>query len=245
MDWGFTRRAAIGRMEAERAVSELSRWTGFVSVPWTSSMADEPIEISLTTTNTLLLEGLKKAENRTIWTQFVERYRPVIVGYAQRSGLHGDHAEDAAQETLAAFDKAYREGGYDPNHKNAGLRKWLFTIAHNKITSALRRLYAEEEKRVNPSSSQSDFFARIPDEDHSQQRWDGCWLKAVFDQCLEEVRAKRASKTVDAFELFVRQGWRAKKLAEHLGITENAVFLAKNKILKDIRQLMPNLEEIW
>lgn len=68
----------------------------------------EPQRIAPTSiTSTSLLAGLMNPDNRTIWRQFVERYRPVILRYARRLGLADEDAQDTAQETLLAFAAAY------------------------------------------------------------------------------------------------------------------------------------------
>ena len=84
-----------------------------------------PITLN-TMTSTSLLEGLGERDNRTIWHQFVERYRPMIAGYAQRMGLGSEDAEDAAQATLIAFCEAYQAGRYQ--REQGRLRSWLFGV---------------------------------------------------------------------------------------------------------------------
>ena len=63
------------------------------------------LQAAKTTTTTAMLEGLRDPGNETVWRDFDERYRPVLIGFAQRLGLTAADAEDAAQETLLAFMK--------------------------------------------------------------------------------------------------------------------------------------------
>ena len=53
-----------------------------------------------TVTSTTLLQGLKDPANEVVWQQYVERYRPLIVRYAQAVGLAAADAEDVAQESF-------------------------------------------------------------------------------------------------------------------------------------------------
>ena len=101
------------------------------------------------------------------------------------------------------------------------------------------------EVQVVGDSRQTDFFARIEDGDEMEQLWDQQWRDAVLRQCMAEVRNEVDAQSVEAFELFARQGWPAQKVADHLGMTANAVFLVKHRILKRIREFMPRMEEIW
>ena len=195
-----------------------------------------------TTTSTYLLDGLKSPDNRTVWQQFVGRYRPMILKYACRLGLPDEDAEDAAQQTVLAFSTAYQNGKYD--RAKGRLRHWLFGIARNEIRNAIRRRHGREVQIVDQPSGTA-FFESLQDDDHFETLWDEEWRQAVLHQCLDEVRDTFEPKTIEAFELFAWKGWPARRVATHLTISENAVFLAKHKILKRIRELLPQMEEIW
>ncbi len=205
-------------------------------------MSQEQEGISFTTvTSTELLQGLKRADNRTVWDQFVGRYRPVVFKWACQLGLTGDEAEDAAQETLLAFAKAYQAGRYERG--KGGLRSWLFGIARNCIRNAVRG--RPPDVQVVDPPDETGFFERQPGEDHWEEVWEKEWRQAVLGQCLEEIRQTLAPKTVEAFELFAWKGWTAQRVAETLELSENAVYLAKFKILKRIQELLPRMMEVW
>ncbi|NLX13995.1 MAG: sigma-70 family RNA polymerase sigma factor [Phycisphaerales bacterium] len=195
-----------------------------------------------TMTSTTLLEGLRVPNNQTIWNSFVERYRPMIVSYGIRLGLGQTDAEDAAQQALIAFCSAYTEGKYQ--REQGRLRTWLFGIAKRQILN-YRRQGRRREVQVADSPSETNFFDRRPDDDRMEQLWDEEWRNAVLKQCLQEVRRDFDAKSMEAFELFAHQGWPAAKVAEHLQMTSNAVFIAKHRIMKRIRELLPQMEEIW
>jgi DNA-directed RNA polymerase specialized sigma24 family protein len=67
----------------------------------------------------------------------------------------------------------------------------------------------------------------------------------VLQQCLEEVRRDVDPKSVEAFELFAWKGLSAQEVADRLGMTPNAVFIAKHRILRRIRDLAQQMEHIW
>ena len=195
-----------------------------------------------TVTSVTLLSKLRTPQNRTIWGQFVDRYRPVIVGYAKKRGLPEGDAQDAAQETLMLFSKAYTEGKYDP--QKGRLRTWLLAIAHNQISNALRRR-PRREVQVVDQTDQTGFFARISDETPSEEIWDHEWHKGVLQECIEEVRLQVDPKTMEAFVETSVRGVSGKDVAEKLGMSANAVYLARHHVLKRIREMVPKMEEIW
>ena len=75
--------------------------------------------------------------------------------------------------------------------------------------------------------------------------WEQEWRDAIVRQCLEQVRAEVQETTYEAFELFACRGWQAERVAEHLGLTPNAVFGAKRRVLERIRELRSEFEPVW
>ena len=195
-----------------------------------------------TVTNTVMLNDLRNPGNQTVWQEFVGRYRPMILKYARRFGLSDSDAQDAAQQTLIAFCTSYQKGKYD--REQGRLRVWLFGIARNQIRNAVKKSY-RKELQVVEDSDQTNFFARVEDGDELERIWDEEWRDAVIRQCLEEVRRDVDPKSIEAFELFAWKGWPAQKVADHLDMTANAVFIAKHRIMKRIRELVPKMEEAW
>jgi len=196
-----------------------------------------------TVTSTYLLEGLRKPDNRTVWREFTDRYRPMIMNYARRSfGLHPHDAEDAAQVVLEAFCRAYCRGDY--NREKGRLRTWLFTIAHNQIVNLLRKRPRREVQAAG-DTSRTDAFARISAEDRTEDIWEEEWRRNVLTACLEEARRQFDSRTIRAFDALTTQGLSARQVAEELGMTTNAVYLAKHRVLKRIREMVSPMEEVW
>lgn len=205
-------------------------------------MSDKPQPALNSVTNTILLNGLRDAGNKSVWSQFVGRYQPMIVKYARRFGLSDADAQDAAQQALIAFCGAYQDGKYDRD--KGRLRVWLFGIARNQIRNLIKKGKRREVQIVN-DSSQTDFFVQQTDDETLERVWEEEWRDAVLRQCLEEVTREFDPKTVKAFELFAWKGKSAKQVAEMLELTPNAVFIAKHRVMKRIRELMPQMESIF
>jgi RNA polymerase sigma-70 factor (ECF subfamily) len=166
----------------------------------------------------------------------------VIVGYACRRGLSHDEAQDAAQETLMLFSRAYVEGRYE--REKGRLRKWMLAIAHNQISNAFRKR-KKHEVQVVDNPEETAFFARVGDERVSEDVWEQEWRQGVLQACLDEVRQQVDARTMQAFVETSVDGAPAGEVAEKLGISRNAVYLARHHVLKRVRELIPKMEEIW
>lgn len=196
--------------------------------------------LTITRTTSELLSGLRHPGNGIIWRDFVDRYWPVIVGYACRRGLSEQDAQDTAQETLAAFSTAYQAGKYDRD--KGRLRKWMFGIAHKQTMNCLRRR-ARAGVQVAREGSGTGFFDDVSIEDPHEAAWEQEWQACIMKQCMREVGARFSSEMVQAFNLFAVQGIPAQEVADRLGMSRNAVYLTKHKILKVISSLRAKIED--
>jgi len=191
-------------------------------------------------TTTTILHDLRDFGNNAAWEGFVSRFRSPIVRFACSLGLTGTDAEDAAQETLTAFAQAYRNGGYDPS--KGRLKNWLFGIAYRQAL-ATRRHLARRETQVAANGQTTSFWSAVPDETEASKSWDTEWDRALWDRCLSKVRVEVEPTTFRAFEMVVIANRTPAEAAGDLGMTRNAVFIAKHRVLTRVRALMREEEE--
>ena len=184
-----------------------------------------------TLTRTSLLAGLQTSPNDPAWSDLYTRYQPMIIAVGRRLGLREDDAADAAQEALLAFAQGYREGKYD--RTRGRLRTWLFSIAIRKIRDVQRR--SGRSGQVEPSDK-SSVLSGLADDHSLSEVWQSEWEKRTLELCMENICRHMEITTVQAFELFVLKEWPAEQVASHLGISRNAVFKAKRRVLSRMRE---------
>ena len=81
------------------------------------------------------------------------------------------------------------------------------------------------------------FLERLADpNDDLAREWDRDHDKHVVEKLLAVVQPDFSSITWEAFRRFGVDGVPAGRVAEELGLTENAVILAKSRILKRLRE---------
>jgi RNA polymerase sigma-70 factor (ECF subfamily) len=193
-----------------------------------------------TRTSTALLEGLRDPANAAAWEAWVARYRPLVMRYARRVGLGADDAEDAAQAILLAFSSAYREGRYD--RERGRLRTWLFGIAVNQVRAARR---SRRDAVPHDTAAEEAAFGALAAPSEQEVAWEAEWRDAVLRECLERVRAEVESRTFRAFELVAREGRDPADVGRELGLSRDAVYAAKRRVLRRVRELAPAVDEIW
>lgn len=192
----------------------------------------------ITATNTCLLVGLRDLGNEQVWQEFSNRYSPVLINFGRRLGLSEQDAEDAAQETLISFSNAYRDGQYDP--AKGRLRTWLLGIAGNRV----RDLHRRRDKKAKAGAN-TQVFDNLADDHSISEAWEDEWRQAVLKACITELRQQVEPVTLEAFELYALKGVEADEVAKRLGISRNAVFLAKSRLIARLRDMQTQMDEIW
>ncbi len=137
------------------------------------------------------------------------------------------------------FVRAYRQGQYDRG--KGRLSSWLFGFAHRRVLNACRG--RSKQPRPAAAEGRTAFWANIPDEREIRRSWDATWERTVLDQCLEQVRAEVEPTTIRAFELFAIDNRPAAAVADELGLSPNAVFIAKHRVLKRVLELKCQFED--
>jgi len=191
-------------------------------------------------TTSTILQDLSDYANRAAWERFSRRFRPPILRFARKLGLSEADAEDAAQEALAAFAAAYREGQYD--RSKGRLSRWLFGIAYRQVLGVRRA--DGRRAQLAQQAERNSFWADVPDENTSSRVWDEEWEQALLEQCLDRVRQEVEPRTMRAFELVMQPDRKPADVAQELGVPIKAVYNAKYTVLKRVRELRAALEDL-
>ena len=192
-------------------------------------------------TTSTILGGLRNFEDRGAWERFVERFRVPIVRLARGQGLKLADAEDVAQESLLAFADGFRAGGYDV--EKGRLSRWLFGIAYRQIMRA-REARDRRAAVVAHDENSAGNPQEIADEAAVTRSWDVEWERAILEQCLAQVRREVQPRTFRAFELTAIEDRDAAQAAAELAIDVKAVYNAKHRLLKRIRELRQSMEQL-
>lgn len=191
-------------------------------------------------TTTKALEELKESNDAAAWRQFQEYFYPVVLNFARAGGLSQTDAEDAAQQTMLTFVQAFRAGKY--KREKGRLSGWLYGLARRVILNYHKRL--PREHLVADGTTGTSFWNSIEDEESIKQSWDKEWRQMILERSLQQVRREMDKKVFEAFELYALMGKSVQEVAEQLGISQNAVYIAKSRVLTRLRQLQKEFEDM-
>jgi RNA polymerase sigma-70 factor (ECF subfamily) len=188
-------------------------------------------------TNMDLLLQLKSDEtvNREMgWGIFVDRYGPIICGFARNAGLPSSEADDIMQTVLFNFFKVADQFEYDPS--KGRFRGYLKRITLNAIRQRYRK---KQEKNLDTHGMN---IAEDP-RNYLEAVFDREWAEHLLSEAMTEARPKFEPKTWEAFELYGRRGMSAERAAERLEMTAESVRHAKSRVMRAVREIVIRLRE--
>ena len=199
-----------------------------------------------------LLNRLKTGDDPASWREFYAIYGPLIRGFALKSGLREDEAEEVVQETAISVAKHLPGFVYDPS--TCSFKTWLLNLSAWRIKNQFRRRHRHPSANPVPPTGPSEAAAdetgrtsttnRIPDPDLPEfgAEWDRACDRHMFEAALERVRVKLDPKAYQIFDLYVLKEQPARKVARTLGINLARVYLAKHRVQAALRREVRRLE---
>jgi len=179
-----------------------------------------------------LLVRIRDAADREAWRQFVELYTPLVYRFARRRGLQDADAADLAQDVLHAVARSSERLEYDP--RRGSFRGWLFTVARNKLHTFLRR--RERQRRLTADVAVEGLPEEPADETDEAALWEQEYQQRLFDWAAEQVRGHFQDRTWQAFWQTAVEGRPPREVAEALGLSVGAVYIAKSRVLARLKE---------
>jgi RNA polymerase sigma-70 factor (ECF subfamily) len=184
-------------------------------------------------TSLSLLQRLADNTDGQAWGEFCSLYEPLLRLWLDRYGIQDCDADDLVQDTLLALVADIRRFKH-PGHSGA-FRGWVRSILVNRLRNSWRK------RRNTPSvPGTSEFWERLDEleDPHSSlsHLWNTEHDRHVLGRLLERVAPRFAEGTYGIFRQYVLENVGATQVAAEWGVTVNAVFIAKSRVLRALRQ---------
>jgi RNA polymerase sigma-70 factor (ECF subfamily) len=169
-----------------------------------------------------------------------ELYAPLIRAWLRRYDVQDSDAADLVQEVLLAVSTDLIK--FEHPEKPGAFRGWLKAILINR----LRKFWRDRDRGpLAPGDSDMDAkLAQLGDPaSEMSQIWNREHDQYVLSQLLALAEPHFAPKTWQAFRRVALDGTKADVVAQELGISLNAVFIAKARVLNRLRQDAQGLVE--
>ncbi len=180
-----------------------------------------------------LLERLRlKPDEASVWERLFQLYRPLLERWMERFAFQPADRDDLVQDILLVLLREL------PNFKHSGqagaFRKWLRLITVHRCQDRLR---AGKVRAAGGGDELAKALEELaaPDSELGR-RWDEEHNRHVARRMLELIAVEFEPATQQAFRRLVLEDGDVRTVAAELGLSVNAVYIAKSRVLQRLRQ---------
>ena len=178
-----------------------------------------------------LLERVRDRTDQVAWERFVYLYTPLFYLWARRLGSVASDADDLVQDVFTALVRDLPRFRYDPGQR---FRGWLWGVIRNKARDRRRAVGPVTGEDLDTVPDRSDADPGVAVGEREYQRY-------LAGRALELIKSDFEPATWRAFLETTAEGRSPAVVAAELGITENAVYLARCRVLRRLRTELAGL----
>ena len=177
----------------------------------------------------------------TAWQRLVSLYSPLVYRWCRQAGLQRADAADVGQEVFQSVARGL--ASFRHRRPTDTFRGWLRTITKNKIKDWRRRRPGELTgvPGLDQRPGAKSHHYELPDADESLNQREA---RMLVTRALGLIRRDFHERTWQAFEQVTLEGVRARDAAERLGMSVNAVYMARWRVLNRLREEFADLLEV-
>lgn len=191
----------------------------------------------LATSQSLLLQV--KSQDAAAWQRLVKIYTPLVHYWCRRSGLANEDVHDVGQETFASVWRGLPT--FDHSGAGQSFRGWLRTIVRCRLID-LHRI-RQQATRASGGTEALQRLDQLPDPLESPDEWQSSFETGlVFRAALEIIDGEFEPTTSQAFWLTTIEERPPDQVASLLNISINAVYKAKSRVLRRLREMLDGFE---
>lgn len=191
-------------------------------------------------TSESLIMRLNDQQDAVAWNDFLAIYRPVVVQMARRRGLQVADAEDLAQRVFLSVAKNVSR--WEPHTPETRFRNWLGRIARNAILNELTRAKPD---RAAGAGGHDAILGGVPDrgELSSVLMMEARRQAAIW--AASEIEPEFSATTWAMFYQSAIEGKSVKEVAAVLERSPGAVYIARCRVMRRIKEHIQNLSDFW
>lgn len=176
-----------------------------------------------------------RGQDAAAWETICQLYTPLIYRWCARLSVSPDERADVAQDVLLAV---YRKlGDFRRDQPNQSFRSWLKTITRHKSIDRTR--YRDRIGLVPQDVDVSEMADPVSDEELSDG--DASETSLLLRNAFSLVQSDFPSWYATAFDLIVLKERPTEEVSERLGKSAGAIWNAKSRMLKELRERFAEL----
>jgi RNA polymerase sigma-70 factor (ECF subfamily) len=184
-------------------------------------------------TSLSLLDRVCRERDGQSWQLLASIYVPLLHAWLCRYGLQPSDADDLVQDVLLVMSRELP--GFQHNGRPGAFRAWLRGILIHRVQHFWRS--RQQRPLTGDDSAIERALEQLADPASELSReWDREHDRHLIHQLVDRISGRFAQSTLQAFRRTVLEGLPPDNVARELGLTPNAVIIAKCRVLKELRR---------
>lgn len=176
------------------------------------------------------------------WQRLSSVYGPLVYQWCRRFGLQADDAADVVQEVFRSLARSL--GSFRADQPGDSFRAWLWTMTRNKLRDHHRR--CQHGPQALGGSTAHQQMQQLPDrapEDSDEVHYHQV-RSELAQRALTLMQQDFEERTWQAFWKTAVEHKTAPQAAEELRMSVAAVYMAKSRVLRRLREELDGLDLI-
>jgi RNA polymerase sigma-70 factor (ECF subfamily) len=187
-------------------------------------------------TSTSLISRVRR-NDQSAWARLVQLYSALVYRWCARCGFQPADIDDICQDVFRSVHRGLPN--FRKEQPGDSFRAWLRTITMNRIRDKVGKRPIIGEG----GSSAAAMIAEIPNPDNPASDDNEMELSILFRRLMGIIRQEFEETSWQAFWRMVIEEQPVSAVAADLGMTPNAMYLAKSRILRRLRIVLEELGE--
>ncbi len=183
----------------------------------------------MTNTSATLLQRLLNSRDDAAWTRLTQLYLPLIRATLGRHLPQSADVDDEGQQVLLVVVEKLPE--FRHNGKPGAFRTWLRGICVNRV-----RMFWRTPRPATVPDPEAIFRQLEASDSALSRQWDREHDQFVFRQALALIEGEFKPTTWQAFRRYALENAEPEVVAAELGLKVNAVFIAKSRVLRRLKE---------
>jgi RNA polymerase sigma-70 factor (ECF subfamily) len=184
-------------------------------------------------TSLSLLDRVSGTRDEQAWRLLADAYTPLLQGWLRRYGVQPADADDLTQDVLLVVSRELP--AFEHNGRTGAFRAWLRGILVNRV-----RYFWRSRQQRPLAGGESDLERALTqlEDPHSalSREWDREHDRHVVQEMLTRLEGRFDPSTLAAFRHVAIDGHSPEQAGQSLGLSPNAIVIAKCRVLKALRQ---------
>ena len=177
------------------------------------------------------------ADDQLAWQRLCRLFGPSVYRAARKLGLGVEDAADIVQEVFTSV--ARNLARFDRSEPGSTFRGWLYVITRNKVRDRARMLSRRLET-APATDLRLDINLAVDDVEDDVAN-DVTETQRIVHRALEVIQIEFERTTWRAFQRVAVDGVTAAEVADELSMTVGAVYQAKSRVLRRLREELDGL----